>query len=121
MLFNSVLASITIYCVFSFYFLLFLKTFYKSWSNWKRKTTNYPIIPAGALITVANDAIEIPPANIGKTFNDLSKKSKEAIYLLVFLLISSLSLISAKKYYLMLLILFNLNCCSFDIFAFRFG
>ena len=32
-----------------------------------------PIIPAGAPITVANDAIEMLPANIDKTFTDLSK------------------------------------------------
>ena len=32
-----------------------------------------PVIPAGAPIAVANDAIEMPPDNIGKTFNDLSK------------------------------------------------
>ena len=32
-----------------------------------------PIIPAGAPITVANNAIEMLPANIDKTFNDLSK------------------------------------------------
>ena len=32
-----------------------------------------PIIPTGALITVANDAIKMPPANIDKTFNDLLK------------------------------------------------
>ena len=43
-----------------------------------------PIIPAGAPITLANDALEILPDNIDKTFNDLSKQSKEAIYLLIF-------------------------------------
>ena len=32
-----------------------------------------PIIPAGAPITVANDAIEILPDNIDETFNHLSK------------------------------------------------
>ena len=32
-----------------------------------------PIIPAVAPITLANDAIEILPDNIDKTFNDLSK------------------------------------------------
>ena len=32
-----------------------------------------PIIPAGAPITVANDAIEILTDNIDKTFNVLSK------------------------------------------------
>ena len=31
------------------------------------------IIPAGAPITVVNDAIEILPDNIDKAFNDLSK------------------------------------------------
>ena len=31
------------------------------------------IIPAGTPIIVANDAIEILPVNIDKTFNDLSK------------------------------------------------
>ena len=30
-----------------------------------------PIIPAGAAITLANDAIEILPDNIDKTFNSL--------------------------------------------------
>ena len=54
-----------------------------------------PIIPTGAPITVANDAIEMLSDNIDKAFNDLSKSYKEAIYLLIFLLISSLSLISA--------------------------
>ena len=32
-----------------------------------------PFIPAGAQMTVANDAIEILPHNIDKTFNELSK------------------------------------------------
>ena len=32
-----------------------------------------PIIPAGAPITVANDAIEMLPDNIDKTFSDFSK------------------------------------------------
>ena len=49
-----------------------------------------PIIPAGTPITIANDAIDILPDNIDEIFNDLSKQSKEAIYLLRFLLISSL-------------------------------
>ena len=55
------------------------------------------IIPAGAPITVANDTIEMLPVVTDKTINDLSKYSKEAIYLLGLLLISSLSLISAIK------------------------
>ena len=55
------------------------------------------IIPIGFPITVANDAVEILPVVTDKTINDLSKYSKEAIYLLILLLISSLSLISATK------------------------
>ena len=54
-------------------------------------------IPTGAQITVANDAIEMLPVVTDKTINDLSKYSKEAIYLLRLLLINSLSLISATK------------------------
>ena len=34
------------------------------------------IIPTGALIAVANDAIERPPVATDKTINDLSKSSK---------------------------------------------
>ena len=54
-------------------------------------------IPTGTPITVANDAIEILPFVTDKTINDLSKYSKEAMYLLSLLLINSLSLISATK------------------------
>ena len=55
------------------------------------------IIPTGAPMTVANDAIEMLPVVTDKTINDLSKYSKEAIYLLSLLLINSLSLIAATK------------------------
>ena len=54
-------------------------------------------IPTGTPMTVANDAIEMLPVVTDNTINDLSKQSKEAIYLLSLLLISSLSLISATK------------------------
>ena len=37
------------------------------------------IIPTGAPIAVANDAIEMLPVATDKTINDLSKYSKEAI------------------------------------------
>ena len=57
----------------------------------------YILHSTGAPITVANDAIEMLPVAIDKTINDLSKYSKEAIYSLRFLLISSFSLISAIK------------------------
>ena len=55
------------------------------------------IIPTGAPVTFANDAMEILPVVTDKAINDLSKYSKEAIYLLSFFLLNSLSLISATK------------------------
>ena len=55
------------------------------------------ITPTGAPIAVANDAIDMLPVASDKTINYLSKYSKEAMYLLRFLFISSLSLISAIK------------------------
>ena len=80
-----------------------------------------PTISAGGPISVANDAIEMLLATTDKKVNHLLKYLKEAIYLLRFLLISSFSLILANKQYLILLILFNLSWCSFDIFALRIG
>ena len=54
-------------------------------------------IPTGAPITVANDAIKMLTVVTDKTINDLSKSSKEEIYLLSLLLMNSPSLISATK------------------------
>ena len=54
-------------------------------------------IPTVAPITVANDAIKMLPLIADKKTKDLSKLSKEAIYLRSLLLINSLSLISATK------------------------
>ena len=74
MLFNLLQASITILLCFSFYFLLFLKTFFTNpdvIENVRPQLS--PIIHAGATITVADDAIEMLPDNIDKTYNDLSK------------------------------------------------
>ena len=55
------------------------------------------IIPEDYSMTVANDVIEMLPVVTDKTINDLSKYSKEAIYLLSLLLINSLTLVSATK------------------------
>ena len=74
-------------------------------------------IPIGAPITVANDVTELLPLVVDKTIKDLSKQSKEAIYLLKLLLISSLSVIFAIKWSLISLILFSLNYC----WSFKFG
>ena len=54
---------------------------------------NALVIPTGAPMTVASDAIEMLQVVADKTIKD----SKEAIYLRSLLLINSLSLISAIK------------------------
>ena len=95
MLFNLLLASITILLCF-FYFLLFFKSFFTNPVVIENERLQLAlIIHTGAPITVSNDAIEMLLVATNKTINDLSKYSKEAIYLLRFLLISFLSLISA--------------------------
>ena len=59
------------------FFFLFLVVFKNVFTNPEvienARPQLTPIMPAGAPITVANDAIEILPDNIDKTFNDLSK------------------------------------------------
>ena len=98
MLFNLLLASITILLCFFFLFLIVFKNFFintKVIENVRPQLA--PIIPAGAPIRATNGAIEILLDSEDKKVNDLLKYSKEAIYLLRFLIISSLSLISANK------------------------
>ena len=73
MLFILLLASITILLCFFFLFLVFKNFFTNPDVIENVKPQLAPIIPAGAPITLANDAIEIQPGNISKTFNDLSK------------------------------------------------
>ena len=83
------------------FFFLFLVVFKKCFKNTvvieNARLQLTLIISTGAPITVANDAIEMPLVAMDEAINDLSKYSKGAIYLLRFLLISSLSLISAIK------------------------
>ena len=74
MLFDFFLASITTLLCFSFLFLVIFKNFFITPNvidNVRPQLA--PIIPAGTPITVANDAIEMLPDNIDKTFDDLSK------------------------------------------------
>ena len=83
---------------FFFLFLIVFKIFFRNpdvIENVRPQLAS--IIPAGVPITVANDAIEMLLATIDKKINDLLKYSKEATNLLRFLLISSLSLISANE------------------------
>ena len=98
MLFNLLLASITIILYFLFLFSLVFNNFFTIpvvIENAKLKLAL--AIPTGAPITVANDAIDIPSFAADKTIKDLSKYSKETIYLLKLLLINSLSLTSPIK------------------------
>ena len=74
MLFNLLLASITILLCFFCLFLIVFKNFFTNHDVIENvKPQLDPIIPAGAPITLAIDAIEMLPDNIAKTFNDLSK------------------------------------------------
>ena len=72
-LFNLLLASIIILLCF-FLFLIVFKNFFTNPNvTEKVKPQLASIIPAGAPISIANDATEILPDNIDETFNDLSK------------------------------------------------
>ena len=98
MLFNLFLANATILLYFFFLFLVVFNsslTILVKIENARLKLAL--TIPTGAPITVANDAIEMLPVVADKTINDLSKESKDAIYLLSLLLINCLFLISAIK------------------------
>ena len=74
MLFNLFLASITILlCFFNLFFIVFKIFFTNPYVIENVRPQLAPIIPAAAPITLANDAVEMLPENIDKTFNDLSK------------------------------------------------
>ena len=78
MLFNLLLASITILLYFFFSFLIVFKNLFTNPDVIENvKPQLAPIIPAGAPITVANDAIEMLPDNIDKTFNDYQNSLKK--------------------------------------------
>ena len=65
MLFNFLLASITILLCFFFLFLIVFKNFFTNPDVIENvKPQLAPIIPACAPITVANYAMEMPPNNI---------------------------------------------------------
>ena len=74
MLFNLLLASLITLLCFFFLFLIVFKNFFANPDVIENvKPQLAPIIPGGAPIIVANDAIEIIPDNINKTFNASSK------------------------------------------------
>ena len=74
MLFNLLLANITILLCFFFLLLVVFNSFFTipvQIENARLKLAL--VIPAGAPVTVANDAIEMLPVVTDKTINDLSK------------------------------------------------
>ena len=74
MLFNLLLANITILLRFFFLFLIVYKNLFTNPDVIENVRPQLgPIIPASAPITLASDAIEILPDNIDQTFNDSSK------------------------------------------------
>ena len=77
MLFNLLLASITILLCFFFLFLVVFNRFFTNPVVTKNARLQLAlIIPTGVSITFAIDAIEILPVATDKTINDLSKYSK---------------------------------------------
>ena len=98
MLFNLLLASITVLLCFFFFFLVTFNSFFVIpvvKENIKVKLA-LPI-PVGIQITLVKEIILIPPDVTDKTIKVLSIKSKAAMYLLSFLLIVFLSWISVLK------------------------
>ena len=74
MLLNLLLASITILFCFLFLFLVVFSSFFMIPVEVKNARLKLAlIIPTGASMTVANDAIEMLPVVTDKTINDLSK------------------------------------------------
>ena len=87
MLLNLLLTSTTILLYFLFLFFVVFNSFFTNPVVIENARLQLALINStGAPITVANDAIEMLPVATDKTINDLSKHSKEAIYLLRFLL-----------------------------------
>ena len=60
-------------CFFFLFVIVFKNLFINPDEIEHAKLQLAPIIPAGAPITLANDAIEMLPDNIDQIFNDLSK------------------------------------------------
>ena len=74
MLFELLLANITILLCFFYLFCVIFNVSYNSCNYWKCKTKTLALaIPSGATITGANDAIDIPLFAADKKNKDLSK------------------------------------------------
>ena len=78
MLFNLLLAGITIFlCVFFLFLIVFKNIFTNPVVIENERLQLALMIPTGAPIAVANDAIEMLPVATEKTINDLSKYPKK--------------------------------------------
>ena len=84
MLFNLLLARITILLCFFLFLIVFKKFFTNPVIIKNARLQLAQIIPTGALIAIANDVIEKQPVATDKTSNDSSKYKKKTIYLLRF-------------------------------------
>ena len=74
MLFNLHLANITILLCFFVLFLVVFNNFFKTSVKIENARLKHALaIPAGAPITVVNDAVEMLPVTTDKTINDLPK------------------------------------------------
>ena len=74
MLFNLLIANLTILLYFFFLFPVVFNIFFTIYVKIENARLKLAFtIPTGAPITVANDAIEMLPVAIDKTINDISK------------------------------------------------
>ena len=74
MLFNLIVANITFLLCFFFFFLVVFNSFFTIPVEIENARPKLAFaIRTGAPITVANDAIEMPPVATDKTINDFSK------------------------------------------------
>ena len=74
MLFNLLLAKITILLCFFFLFLVVFNSFFTITAQFENARLKLAlVIPTGTPMTVANDAIETLPVVTDKIINDLSK------------------------------------------------
>ena len=122
MLYNLLLASITILlCLFFLFFAVFKNFFTNAVATENAKLQLALIVPTGAPIAVANDELEMLSIATDKTMIYLNIQKKQCTcWDFCSELLRIFSLISVIKS-LISLILFSLNCWSFDIFALKFG
>ena len=97
-IFNLLLAKVIILlCFFFFFLVIFNNVLTTPVVMVNTNVKDAPAIPAGIPKTVAYEAILKVPNDADSVIKSLSAQSKATMYLLIFLTISFLSLISALK------------------------